>query len=99
MTAYQLAIELQRRHPATVEAIGKPLGGAGTGQRNSLAQYLAQQLSVRIKAQDADNAVEGAFLSSRHVKDLTFSNPEGVLITSSLTESGYSLSMFRPGQT
>lgn len=45
ITAYQLAIELQRVHPETADAIGKPLGGSGVGQHNSLAQYLSRTSS------------------------------------------------------
>jgi hypothetical protein len=47
MTAYQLAIELHRRHPQVAAALGQPLGGAGIGQHNSLAQYLPRELSRR----------------------------------------------------
>lgn len=95
ITAYQLAIELEARYPRTVKAIGKPIGGAGTGQETSLTQYLARELSSQIKAIGAVHRVEGAFLASEHVTEFTFSTDDGTQLTSSLTGTGYPLSMFR----
>ena len=37
VTAYQLAIQLDQRFPNVSDALGQPLGGAGVGERNSLA--------------------------------------------------------------
>jgi hypothetical protein len=95
VTAYQLAIEFQRRHPDTVAALAKPLGGVGTGQETSLAQYLANELSKQIKAQGASHPVEGAHLSDQHIKSLTLNGPDRSQVTSSLTGTGFPLSMFR----
>lgn len=63
VTAYQLAIELQHRYPDVVEAIDRPVGGVETGQRNSLAQYLANQLSRAIKAALRDLGGVGGLVS------------------------------------
>ena len=95
ITAYQLAIELQRVHPETADAIGKPLGGSGVGQHNSLAQYLANELSRRIKAQGAYFPVEGAFLSNENARSMTFTAANGDAVTSSLVGTGFDLSLFR----
>jgi hypothetical protein len=76
ITAYQLAFELQRVYPETVEAIGKPLGGSGVGQHDSVAQYLANELSRRIKTQGLECPVEGAFLSNQNVRSMTFTAPK-----------------------
>ena len=95
VTAYQLAIELQRVHPETVAAIGKPLGGSGTGQHDSLAQYLANELSRQIKAQAAEHPVEGAFLSNQNGRSMTFTALDGTEITSSLVGTGFDSSLFR----
>jgi hypothetical protein len=65
LTAYQIAIEFARRHPEETDQLGFPIGGAGTGQRNSLAQYLAGQLSRNIAAGRLSE-VEGGFLSNQH---------------------------------
>lgn len=37
VTAYQLAIALDRRYPQIREALGMDLGGEGIGERNSFA--------------------------------------------------------------
>lgn len=93
LTAYQIAIEFARRHPQIVAELGVPLGGQGTGQQNSLAQYLAGQLSRTVRG-NPDGPIEGAFLSNQHLADVSFA-AEGGPIRSSLTDSGFPLSMFR----
>lgn len=95
VTAYQLAIGLSERYPETVAAIGKPVGGSGTGGKNSLAQYLANELSKQIKARGKMHPVEGAFLSTRYVKTMTYQRVDGSDLVSSLTGTGFPLSMFR----
>lgn len=95
VTAYQLAIKLHNAHPEVAEALGRAVGGSGTGSRNSLAQYLAQQLSQRINRAGAAFPVEGTFLSNDGVTALTYAGADGQPLTSSLTGSGYDLSMFR----
>jgi hypothetical protein len=93
LTAYQITLAFAQRHPDAVTAIGEPIGGAGIGQRSSLAQYLARELSQRI-ARGQLPQVEGAFLSNHYLDDVTFTSG-GDVIRSSLTESQYPLSMFR----
>jgi hypothetical protein len=93
LTAYQLAIEFDRRHHDIVIQLGKQVGGAGTGERTSLAQYLALELSRLIK-DNPDYPIEGAFISNQDVGELSYNYGTRV-ITSSVTGSGYSLSMFR----
>jgi hypothetical protein len=92
LTAYQIAIEFAQRHPEATEALGHPVGGQGVGVHYSLASYLAQQLSVRIR--DGRIPVQGGFLSNKHLHAITFDHNDD-LITSSLTGSNYTLSMFR----
>ena len=94
MSAYQLAIELHRRYPAVAKALGRPVGGAGVGRRNSLAQYLAKQLSDRNRDDD-HYPVEGAFITNQDVLRLSYQGPDGAPVTSSLTGSGFELSLFR----
>ena len=93
LTAYQIAIEFARRHPKDAAELDFPIGGAGTGQRNSLAQYLAGQLSKNIKARRLAD-IEGGFLSNQHLNDISF-DVDGEIIHSSLTTTGFTLSMFR----
>jgi hypothetical protein len=94
ITPYQLAIELDGRYPQVAQALGQEIGGAGTGARNSLAQYLAKQLSDRIR-RDPTYPVEGAFVSNIGVQRYSFTAPDGEEIVSSLTGSGFDLSLFR----
>lgn len=93
LTAYQLAIEFAERYPDIVAHLGKQVGGAGIGERTSLAQYLALELSKLIR-DNPDYSIEGAFISNRYVKELSYEY-DGEKVTSSLTGTGYSLSMFR----
>lgn len=93
LTAYQLAIEFDRRHHDVVRYCGYQVGGAGIGERNSLAQYLALELSRRIR-DNPDYPIEGAFISNRDVRELSYDHGND-LITSSITGWDYSLSMFR----
>jgi len=95
VTAYQLAIAVQAAHPEIAAALGVTVGGRGTGAPTSLAQYLARELSGRIKRNGDGYPVEGAFISNEHLTALTYVDASGQPITSSLTGSGYDLSLFR----
>ncbi|HEU5118972.1 MAG TPA: hypothetical protein VFT74_20445 [Isosphaeraceae bacterium] len=94
MTAYQLAIGLERMHPEVREALGQPLGGLGAGARNSMAQYLAKRLSDRIRDNPGTYFVEGAFLSPQYIESLQFESPAGHIEASS-PDAGWDLSRFR----
>lgn len=93
MSAYQLAIEFSQRAPDAVEALGYPIGGEAAGKPNSLAQYIAGELSRRIKNGSIQD-IEGSFLSRRHLNDINFNN-RGTSIRASTTDAGFDLSMFR----
>jgi hypothetical protein len=45
LTAYQIAIEFNRRHSDIVHQLEYQVGGKGVGEKVSLAQYIARQLS------------------------------------------------------
>lgn len=90
MTAYQLAIAFAERYPHDAQAMGLPVCGRGTGQHTSLPQYLAGQLSRRIQS-GKTTTIEGDFLSNCHLRDVMFQGG----IASSVTGSGFDLSMFR----
>jgi len=51
MTPYQIAIEFARRFQDDFKRMGRPIGGAGAGNK-ALTKYIANQLSRRIKAED-----------------------------------------------
>lgn len=93
LTAYQLAIELQRCHPDVARALGYPLGGEGIGQPNSLAQYLGQQLSRRIHTGEI-TGIEGALFSDLHVAEVVFKY-DGAKIKSTSAGYGFDHTMFR----
>ncbi len=97
LTAYQLAIEFDTRHHDVVAQLGLQVGGAGTGEHTSLAQYLARCLSGRIRS-NPRYPIEGAFLSSQFVRELSYDHGSEV-ITSSLIGEGNNLSMFRIRRT
>ncbi len=90
-SAYQIAIAFAGRYPALVEQIGLPLGGPGIGKRNSLTQYLAGELSRRIKSGEITH-IEGAWLSTLRLHRLEFDLPDDVL---NVPAHQVVLSMFR----
>lgn len=93
LTAYQIAIKFNQRFPDEARELGFPVGGEGAGERNSLAQYLAGQLSRRILSGELQG-LEGAFISNDNLVNISFNN-NGETIVSSLTSTEYDLSMFR----
>ncbi len=93
LTAYQLAIAFAQLYPDDARSLGFPVGGEGIGQRNSLAQYLAGQLSRRIHTGSIRN-IEGRFLSNQFLKQISFISGSEVIV-SSLTDTQFPLSMFR----
>jgi hypothetical protein len=98
LTAYQLAIKVDAAHPSIRAALNTELGGSGTGAHSSLAQYLARELSVRIRRAAEANVpypVQGAFVSNEHLTALTYRTGTGAELTSSLTGTGFDLSVFR----
>ncbi len=93
LTTYQIAIEFAKRHPDDATRLGFPIGGVGTGQRNSLTQYLAGQLSRNIRDGQLTQ-IEGRLLSNQHLNDINFQSEAGI-IHSSLTDANFTLCMFR----
>jgi hypothetical protein len=77
------------------DTLGVDIGGQGTGRHTSLAQYLARELSQRIKDPSRNFGIEGAQLSSVDMVELSFRRPDGELLRSSNIDSRYDLSMFR----
>jgi hypothetical protein len=93
LTAYQIAIEFAQRHPDIIAKQEWPLGGVGAGERNSWAQYLARWLSQYVKDHPG-GPVEGGLLSDQHLRYISFVHSDED-IRSSLTGTGFGLSMFR----
>ena len=93
LTAYQNAIEFANRYPEDFRQISLKIGGRRSGERTSLAQYIAGELSRRILSGELKDT-EGGFISNRHLKTITFDH-DGKTVESSLTGGAYDLSMFR----
>jgi hypothetical protein len=95
LTTYQIAIEFSHRFPEETRELGLAIGGEGVGTRNSLAQYLAAQLSKGIRSGQIQG-IEGAFISNDNLLEISFNNRSETIV-SSLTNTEYDLSMFRLG--
>lgn len=76
LTPYQIGIELVSRHPMICKDLGKSFGGQGTGEYISLVQYIARDLSSRIKSK-AITHIQGIHLCNEHLKEYTFWGPDG----------------------
>ena len=92
LTPYQIAIEFKKRYKTDFEQIGKPVGGKNTGQHDSLAQYIALELSRRIQSEKITN-IEGRFLHRQHLLTLQYDNDGRSLESSSM--QSYDLSIYR----
>jgi hypothetical protein len=90
LTVYQLAIEFNERHSSDVEKLGLQVGGKGTGQHVSLAQYIARELSRRLGSKNLED-IEGALLSRQRVASHVFT-PDDI---ESSAEGAWDLSMYR----
>lgn len=100
LSPYQIAIEFAERYAAEFQQLAQrdfAIGGKGAGTQTSLPQYIAKELSSRL--QDGRiSTIEGGFLSSCHIEDLLFTYG-GQSVCSSLTRSGFDLSLFRVRST
>lgn len=92
LTPYQIAIIFKRRFSHDFRTIGKQVGGRGIGSRDSLAQYIAMNLSRRIKNRKILN-IEGRYLNRAHLKTLKYDDQGQSIESSSMTS--YDLSIFR----
>ena len=71
LTAYQIAIEFEKRYEEETKQVDKHIGGKDTGHNDSLARYLANELSKRIKSGELAD-IEGRFLCKKHLQSLMF---------------------------
>jgi hypothetical protein len=92
LTAYQLAIKVDRAHPDLKHHFGGAVGGAGIGQHNSLTEYLAGRLT---QLAGGDFPIERVSLSNVDVATMTFKATGGGEITNSLLGTEYPTSLFR----
>lgn len=92
LTPYQIAIRFEQLFPEETQAIGKPRGGRGTGQQDSLAQYIALELSRRIR-DNRISGIEGRFLHRANLRALEY-EVDGEIVESSSMQA-YDLSIYR----
>lgn len=92
LTPYQIAIRFKKQFPSDFSTIGKPVGGKGTDQQDSLAQYIALELSRRIRDGRITN-IEGRFLFRENLLTLKYEGDGGIVESSSM--QAFDLSMFR----
>lgn len=88
MSPYQIAIALDEE---TRQAIGKPIGGKGTGE-SSIALYISNQLAKRIKSGEITD-IEGAWLAKQNTHEITFKHAGDVITASGGIDAA--ISMFR----
>lgn len=93
LTPYQIGIELLLRYPTICEDLNMQFGGKGTGTQNSVVQYIANELSSRIKRTEITD-IQGVFLSNDHLNELSFCKPDGKIVESS-NQGREHLSLFR----
>jgi hypothetical protein len=93
MTAYQIAIEFNMLYPNVAHLMAYQVGGKGTNQHVSLSQYIALQLSQRIKSNQITD-IEGGFLSNNYINKFEFNN-NGIDLKSSLIGTDYDHAIFR----
>ena len=92
LTPYQIAISFAEAWPHDTQRIGKPVGGKGTGQKDSLAQYFASELTSRIKRGELSD-IEAGLLYRGNLRSPEYAFDDGTVEDSSGQDRD--LSMFR----
>ena len=91
LTSYQIAIQFSKKFPTESKIIGPSIGGRVRGPEDSVAKYLAKQLSTRIKKGKLKSHIEGRFLDGQNLQPIKFKG--GKSTVEATTEDRYS--MFR----
>jgi hypothetical protein len=95
VSSYQIAIRLLESDETLSELLGLDVGGRGTGRHVSLAQYVGQNLSRQIRA-DETHPVEGVFMSNELVRQVVYRRPGGEDdVVSSLAGTDFDMALFR----
>lgn len=92
LSPYQIAIEYDKLYHNDVLAMGYVIGGKGSNTKTSLAQYIARELSSRIKDYSISD-IEGGFFSNQDLAEISFNYNNKIV--SSVTNSDKDLSLFR----
>lgn len=91
LTAHQIALLLKEKFNHLKGIASRNVGGEGEGNR-TIAWYIADQLSKKIKKQKNTGRIEGAFLSQTHFSALAFDKDN---VKPTIVNNGNPLSMFR----
>ncbi|EKD80863.1 MAG: hypothetical protein ACD_39C02122G0003 [uncultured bacterium] len=91
LTSYQIAIEFAKNHRPEFGEIGLPVGGERIGERKSLAQYIARELSQRIKRNEIQT-IEIALISKAHLENLEYNYNDKAI---KFSGTNYDPSIFR----
>jgi hypothetical protein len=92
LTTYQIVLDFNRRFGPTVAAIGKPLGGQGTGP-DALTIYFAGELAKRI-SDGRITDIEMQFLAPQDIDTISFVTL-GPPMVATPHQAGFPNSMFR----
>lgn len=95
MSAYQIAIRFAHRFPNHHLVQILQVGGAETGEYQSLAQRIARFLSGELRPQNPNFGIEGGFLSHDRIHDLRFKDFDRSLIQVSTLDSKEGHAIFR----
>ena len=93
LTVYQIAMEYAEQYPEDLERMEYDVGGKDIGVHYSFSQYIAKELSTRIKNKKIRD-IEGRFISNKFVSNLVFDS-DNYHLESSVIGDNYTISMFR----
>ena len=99
LSPYQIAIKFAEQYPKECEALDKPIGGKGSKSYNSIAQYIAGQLSRVVKdalESGAKIEIEGAFLLRDNLDELIYKYIGGEIRSSLGTTWDMSIFRYNP---
>jgi hypothetical protein len=88
LSAYQLAIQFEEQHRNHPLVLQYRVGGSGTGEYQSLAQYLARFLSQSIQEGRCPN-IEGGFISHDNIECMVFAGD--IEVSTLSTQAGHSI--------
>ena len=91
LTIYQIAIEFAQRYEPDFLKMGRPLGGAGAGNR-ALTIYMASQLSKRIKS-GKTTQIEMQFLHPADIESLIYKYKDQQIIATT-PAAGYPVPVY-----
>ncbi len=93
VSAYQIAFEFAREYSGIMQLSGYEVGGKDTDDRNSLALFIARELSTRIRTNQV-TSIDCVFLAYKDIEALNYSYM-GTTMVSNIGETAFDLALFR----